>query len=248
MFLRLLKWLWHGIAIIDLMLFSILMYPLAYLPAPLTRRFYHRWFRYWCKLFVHALDIDLRLHEHFDKPLPDTFILIANHPSIFEDIGIPALFDTYPVAKEAVKHWPVGGHIAQAAGTLFVRRDSEESRKAVSDEIARTLSNGKSIAIFPEGGCKGKRIHAFRWGIFEISLNTGVPIVPVFLHYEAQDAFAWGDEQTAPQKIWQLLNLPNNRANYHVFDPLYPQDFKDKASYCEHAHQMYLHWQEKYLD
>jgi len=248
MLLRLLKWLWQSIAILDLVLFSVVMFLLAYLPTQLTRRFYRRWFRYWCKVFVIALDIDLRLHQHFTRPLPETYILIGNHPSIFEDIGIPTLFDTYPVAKEEVKTWPIGGRIAQAAGTLFVQRESEESRKAVSDEIAQALSSGKNIAIFPEGGCKGKRIHEFRWGTFEISLSTGIPIVPVFLHYEAQDEFEWRDDQTAPQKIWQLLNLTNNHANYHVFDAIYPDDFKDKASYCEHTHQMYLDWQKKYLD
>ena len=245
---RLAKWVWQAIAIFDLVIFSLIMYLLAFLPALLRRNYYRRLFRYWCRLFVIALDIDLRLHEHFTRPLPDTYILIANHPSIFEDIGIPALFDTYPVAKEEVRDWFIGGHIAQAAETLFVQRESSESRKTVTDEIIAALKAGKNIAIFPEGGCKGKRIHEFRWGTFDISLQSGIPIVPVFLHYEAQDEFEWKDNQTAPQKIWQLLNLGNNRANYHVYDAFYPEDFDDKAAYCEYVHQQYLRWQEKYLD
>jgi len=245
---RLLKWLWQGVAILDLAALSLLMFLLAYVPGDLVHSYYRRLFRYWCKVFVIALDIDLRLQQHFQGPLPDTYILIANHPSIFEDIGIPALFDTYPVAKEEVRDWFIGGHIAEAAGALFVQRDSPESRKAVSQSIIDALQQGKNVALFPEGGCKGKRIHEFRWGIFEISLQSGIPIVPAFLHYEAQDEFEWKDGVTAPQKVWQLLNLTNNRANYHVFDAFDPADFDDKASYCEHVHQQYLKWQEKYLD
>jgi len=245
---QLLKWLWQGLAIVDLIIFSLLMFALAYLPASLTRPFYRKWFRHWCRVFIAALDIDLRLHQHFRKPLPDTYILIGNHPSIFEDIGIPACFDTHPVAKEELRGWFIGGRIAQAAGALFVQRDSPESRKAVSQSIIDALQAGKNVALFPEGGCKGKRIHEFRWGIFEISLAAGIPIVPVFLHYEAQDEFEWKDNETAPQKIWQLLNLTNNRANYHVFDAYDPADFDDKAAYCEHVHQQYLQWQKKYLD
>lgn len=248
MILRLLKWSWRLIAILDLLLLSLLLFILAFFPRHLTHSFYRPLFRYWCRVFIDALGVDLRLHQHFTQPLPESYILIGNHPSIFEDIGIPALFDTYPVAKEEVKDWLIGGHIAQAAGTLFVERESAESRKSVSMEIEQALMDGKKVALFPEGGCKGKRIHEFRWGIFEISLNTGKPIVPVFLHYEAQDEFEWLDDQTAPQKIWQLMNLTNNRANYHVFDPIFPQDFKDKASYCDHVHQLYLDWQKKYLD
>ena len=248
MFQRLLRLLWQSIAILDLILLSLILLVLAYLPDTLTQSFYRKLFRSWCKVFVAALDIDLRLHQHHQKPLPDTYILIGNHPSIFEDIGIPALFDTHPVAKAEVRDWFVGGRIAAAAGALFVQRDSAESRKQVSQAIVDALQNGMNVAIFPEGGCKGKRIHEFKWGIFEISLATGTPLVPVFLHYEAQHEFEWRDNQTAPQKIWQLLNLSNNRANYHVFDAIDPADFSDKAEYCEYVHQQYLQWQEKYLD
>jgi 1-acyl-sn-glycerol-3-phosphate acyltransferase len=245
---RLLKWFCQGLAALDLIILSLILLALAYLPASVTHSFYRKLFRYWCRVFITALDIDLRLHQHFTKPLPDTYILIGNHPSIFEDIGIPALFDTYPVAKEEVRRWFIGGRIAEAAGALFVQRDSSESRKAVSEDIVAALQSGKHVAIFPEGGCKGKRIHEFKWGIFEISLTAGIPIVPVFLHYEAQDEFEWRNDETAPQKIWQLLNVTNNRANYHVFDAFYPADFDDKASYCEHVHQQYLQWQKQYLD
>ncbi|MCW8963309.1 MAG: 1-acyl-sn-glycerol-3-phosphate acyltransferase [Gammaproteobacteria bacterium] len=245
---RLLKWLWQGVAILDLVFLSLIMLVLAYLPGKLIHTFYRKLFRHWCQVFVAALGIDLRLHQHFQEPLPDTYILIANHPSIFEDIGIPSLFDTYPVAKEELRNWVIGGRIAQAAGTLFVQRESPESRKSLSQAIVDALQEGKNVALFPEGGCKGKRIHEFRWGIFEISLEAGIPIVPVFLHYEAQDEFEWKDNETAPQKIWKLLNLTNNRANYHVFDAFHPTDFDDKAAYCDHVHQQYLQWQKEYLD
>lgn len=248
MITRLLKWIWHGLAIIDLLLLSLLMYLLAFLPQALIGRLYRKLFRHWCQVFVAALDIDLRLHQHNEQPLPDTYILIANHPSIFEDIGIPALFDTHPVAKEELRSWFIGGRIARASGTLFVQRESAESRKAVSQEIVDALEQGKNVAIFPEGGCKGKRIHPFRWGIFEISLQANIPIVPVFLHYEAQDEFEWHENETAPQKIWQLLNLTNNRANYHVYDAIDPDDFDDKVAYCDYVHQQFLEWQKRYLD
>ena len=54
------------------------------------------------------------------------------------------------------------------------------------------VNAGQNIALYPEGGCKGRRLfHEFKSGAFEVSMRTGVPILPVFLHYEAQDDFEW---------------------------------------------------------
>ena len=36
---------------------------------------------------------------------------------------------------------------------------------------------------------------------FSLAARTGVPILPVFLHYEAQDDFEWQDPYTLPDKI-----------------------------------------------
>jgi len=37
----------------------------------------------WCRAFVRALDVDLRLHQKNLRRLPERYILIANHPSAF---------------------------------------------------------------------------------------------------------------------------------------------------------------------
>lgn len=233
---------------LDFFLLTLLMYGLSYLPQEWLDRFYPRLFRYWCNVFVHALGIDLRLHQKNSKPLPESFILIANHPSAFEDIGVPALFDVYSLAKMEVQDWFLVGRISKAAGTLYVHRESKESRSEAASDIESALMGGKNIALYPEGGCKGRRIfETFRYGAFDISLRTGVPILPVFLHYEAQDDFEWRDPQTLPHKLWHFITTRNNRANYYVFDAIDPNQFADKEQYMNYVHQLYLQWQDKYL-
>ncbi len=240
---------WILLGWIELILLTLVLYTLSYLPArPTPRRWYIRLFRLWSGTFVHALGVDLRLHQKNQHPLPKQFILIANHPSAFEDIGIPALFDVHSVAKVEVRDWWITGRISAAAGTLFVRRESKESRKNVAEKITNALRNGLNIAIYPEGGINGKRLQDdFRYGIFDISKRTGVPILPVYLHYESQDDFHWGDQPLA-QKIVEFMLTKNNRVNYYLYDAIQPEQFEDKESYCRFVHEKYLAWQKKYLD
>lgn len=233
---------------IEYLILTTAMYLLAFLPPAWLESFYPQWFHHWCRVFVRALGVDLRPLQQNRKPLPKQYLLIGNHPSAFEDIGIPALFDVRSLAKDGVRDWAVWGRISEAAGTLFVTRESRDSRRDAFEQIIRELNRGHNVALYPEGGCKGRRIAPFRYGVFDISLQTGIPIVPVFLHYEAQETFEWREGQTVLDKVWHYLTTPNNRANYYIFDALYPSDFNSKEAYCQHAQELYLKWQARYLD
>jgi len=192
--------------------------------------------------------VDLQLHRKNLHPLPDRYLLIANHPSAFEDVGIPALFDVDSLAKIEVRDWWLVGRICTAAGTLFVDRESSVSRGQAVKLIEKRLLAGRNVSLYPEGGIKGMRIHdSFRHGVFDISLRTGVPIVPVFIHYDCQEGFFWGEQQNLLQKLLQIMRTRNKRANYYLFDPFSPGDFVDKQSYNNAVHSQYLVWQERYL-
>lgn len=237
-------WCW-----IEFSIFTLFLYALAWLPRALTKSFYTQLFYTWCRSFTRALGVDLRIHQKNIKALPNQYILVANHPSAFEDIGIPALFNVYPLAKSGVKEWFLLGKISEAAGTMFVERENKESRHAVTDQIEKKLKQGKNVAIFPEGGCKGRRIfEKFQYGAFNLSIRTGIPILPVFLHYEAQDTFEWRVPQTLVLKFWHFMTSQNNRANYYVYDAIDPAGFNDKKEFSEYVLNQFLKWQKRYLD
>lgn len=237
-------WCWLELAVV-----TLLLYGLSYLPAALLGPWYFPAFRFWCRLFVQALGVELRLHQKNTRPLPEHYILIANHPSAFEDVGIPSLFPVYSLAKEEVKQWWWAGRINIAAGTLFVNREDPESRQAATGQLEARVRQGHNVALYPEGGCKGRRIYSsFRYGAFKVSLATGVPILPVFLHYEAQDDFEWRKPQTLLHKLWHFMTTRNPRANYYVFDAIDPQSFTSTEEYNRHVYNLYLQWQARYLD
>ncbi|MCB1909574.1 MAG: 1-acyl-sn-glycerol-3-phosphate acyltransferase [Rhodocyclaceae bacterium] len=246
--LILLRALRKALGWVDFVVLTAVVYLLTYLPwrgrHPVAGLFHA-----WCRSFVRALDVDLRLHQHNRRPLPGHYILIANHPSAFEDIGIPALFDVVSLAKIQVRDWFVVGRISIAAGTLYVDREDADSRQQVIDVMVEAVSAGRNLALYPEGGCKGRRLHdAFKSGAFEVSMRTGVPILPVFLHYEAQDDFEWQDPHTLPDKIRHMMFTVNNRANYHVFDPLLPGDFADKYQMKAEAFRRFSEWNRRFLE
>ncbi len=239
-----LAWCW-----IELAALTAILYPLSWLPRAWLSPWYYPLFRLWCRFFTHALGVELRLHQKNIQALPKQYILIANHPSAFEDVGIPTLFPVYSLAKEELKDWWWAGRINLAAGTLFVERESPESRHAAAGKIEAELKKGHNVALYPEGGCKGRRIfNSFRHGAFDISLRTGIPILPVFLHYESQDDFEWRSPQTLVDKFWHFMTSRNNRANYYVYDAIDPKQFASKEEYNQHVYSLYLGWQARYLD
>ena len=117
------------------------------------------------------------------------------------------------------------------------------------DLVVSGINAGQNIALYPEGGCKGRRLfHEFKSGAFEVSIRTGVPILPVFLHYEAQDDFEWQPPYTLPDKIQHIAFATNNRANYYVYDVLDPKDYADKYAMKAAAYELYKRWNAQYLE
>ncbi len=248
MILSLLSFIRLIIGLVDLILITAVAYTLSFLPKQYRQHWYRPLFRFWCWVFIRALRVDLFLHQKNQRDLPKQYILISNHPSAFEDLGMSALFNTYYLAKMEMKDWWILGRISQAAGTIYVQRESKESRQIASETLQQALTDGLNVGIYPEGGCKGRRIFLpFRYGAFDLSMQTGVPIIPVFLHYEAQQEFEW-QFQHLLYKLWMILRSQNRRANYYVYDALDPKQFASKEEYCEYVQNLYLEWQKRYLD
>ncbi len=247
MFRTFVRVVWLTLGWLELSVFTTLLYLLSFLPPSWRSGWYRRLFQSWCRTWVHALGVDLRVHHRHTHPLPSRYLLIANHPSSFEDIGIPAVFDVDCLAKREVKDWWLVGRISAAAGTIFVQRESRDSRGAAADQIERHVNQGINVALYPEGGIKGPRLQpAFRHGVFAISLKTGIPILPVYLHYEALHDFHWG-RHSLLANIRNIMFASNNRANFYVYDPIEPHLFDDKQSYCDHVYELYQQWQARHI-
>lgn len=239
---RLLCWL-------DFLLATMGMYLLTWLPRFVTKPWYPTLFRCWCRVFIRAMGVHLKLHQKHLNPLPKQYIVIGNHPSAFEDVGMPCLFPARYLAKQELKSWFIFGRISVHANTLYVKRENKESRREAAKAIKAALHAGDSIGIYPEGGCMGRRIHIpFHFGAFDIAIENNIPILPVFLHYESQACFEWAPKEPLVKKIAKISLAQNRTANYYVFDAIDPSQFATKELLTFHMQNLYLEWQKKYLE
>lgn len=243
----LITFIWRVLTVFDFMVITALAWLLALIPKHGLGKYYVGLFRIWCRSFTQMLGIKIRVHQHYSADLPQQYILIANHPSAFEDIGVPAVFPVTSLAKAEVQQWPILGRISTAAGTLYVKREEKESRQAALTSMVDFLATGQNLALYPEGGCKGRRLYErFLRGAFAASVTTGVPILPVFIHYEAQESFEWAG-QTLPQKILELATSPNKQVNFHVFEPLKPEGYLNEEAMRDAAYALYQEWDARFL-
>lgn len=249
MFERLMQLIIQIINLLEFISFTTFMYLLSFVPGTNDSKFYYFLFRFWCRSFLRALGLKFILHQKHLKPLPKQFILISNHPSAVEDIAIPALYPVHSLAKIQVKDWFIVGRINRVAGTLYVDRDDPESRHNAVDNMLSACEQGKNIALYPEGGCFGRRItKEFKRGAFELSIRSGIPIVPVLIYYQTQEDFEWQAPFTLIDKIWHFWSSSNKNIEIFQYDAVDPAKFKDKYEFSAYMQEFYQIKQTKYLE
>ncbi len=135
-----------------------------------------------------VLNIRVRLHGEVPR---QQGVLMSNHRSYIDIVLIPSKVPYVIVAKKQVKAWPIIGQAAVAIRTIFVDRDSAESRRKTRESIKQRLESGLSVLIYPEGTTfEGPGILAFKPGIFRHCADAGFSVIPVAIEFEDK-AMAW---------------------------------------------------------
>lgn len=112
-------------------------------------------------------------------------IFMANHQGNFD---IPVLLGCLPfqfrwLAKAELFRIPIFGRAMRGCGYISIDRFNRSSAFESLDKAAITIQSGANVMIFPEGtrSLDGK-IRPFKKGGFVLTLNAGVPIIPVIIH------------------------------------------------------------------
>ena len=109
-------------------------------------------------------------------------LYVSNHIS-WSDIPVLGQVPLRFLSKAEVGRWPVIGWLATQAGTLFIQRGSGKAGQA-RDEIARTLLNGQSVLVFPEGTTTaGVTVLPFHSRLLHAAADAGVDIHPLSIGY-----------------------------------------------------------------
>ncbi len=152
---------------------------------------------------------------------------VSNHVSWLDIPVLGALFPVVFLSKAEVARWPVVGQLARAAGTVFIKRGSGDSRQ-VSNQLADLLRVGHNVLFFPEGTTTdGQALRRFFHRLFQAGLDASTFIQPVLICYRREGSLdPWvpfvGDDEFVPHAR-QLLMLDRVQVEVHVLPALAAQ-------------------------
>ncbi len=136
--------------------------------------------RYWLLTAVSILNVRVKVTG---APVRGPAIVVSNHVSWLDIPVLGAREEFMFVAHDKVRHWPVLGPLAAAAGTIFLRRGRREAEYR-RDEIAHYLRRGRKVLVFPEGTTtNGQGVAPFHGRLLAAAAQAGVPVQPVTVRY-----------------------------------------------------------------
>lgn len=173
----------------------------------------------WAKSLLNNLNVDLEIvGKSVEEP---STLYVGNHISYLD---IPLLMSTVAsisfVAKQELSLWPVFGKGAQKLDTIFVKRESTDSRKNARTALQKALIDGKRITIFPSGTTCVDERKPWRLGAFEIAHATNVWVQPFRIHYKPLREVAYIDNDCFPIHLFKLFSLGRIDAQLEFHDPI----------------------------
>jgi 1-acyl-sn-glycerol-3-phosphate acyltransferase len=143
--------------------------------------FAHRLIRGWSTRLLRIFGLR---SVRIGQPLADPVLFVANHTSWIDIVMLHSQRAACFVAKAEIARWPLVGWLAACGGTIFHRRGSNHSLAAVMQIMVERLREGRSVAVFPEGGTGyGGELKVFHARIFQAALDAQVPVQPVALRF-----------------------------------------------------------------
>lgn len=156
--------------------------------------------------------IAIKLEVKGKPPERGPVLLAANHISWLDMVVLMASCPNRFVAKAEVRHWPLVGRLAGAAGTLFVTRESARDAVRVVHQMADCLKTGEVLTIFPEGTTSnGVQLLPFHANLFQAAISADAPVQPVALQFlditsdQTSLAPCYIGDDSLLQSIWRTL-------------------------------------------
>ena len=153
-------------------------------------------------------------------------MVVANHLSWLDIVVMNAANPVRFVSKSDVKAWPLVGQLIVGSGTLFIERTSRRDAMRVVHQIATFLTEGKTVAVFPEGTTgDGQQLLPFHANLFQAAIAADARVWPVGIRYinahtgQPSLAPAYIGDDTLVGSVWRTLRQGPIKAVVQVGTP-----------------------------
>lgn len=126
--------------------------------------------------------IKYRNTENIPQDLETGLLITPNHQTYFDPfwVAVPIKRKMRFMAWADTLGWPVVGPLIRYLGSFPVTYDVAGTKNALKEAL-RSLRDGATLTIFPEGGreFENGEMLEFKPGAVRIAMQAGVPILPV---------------------------------------------------------------------
>ncbi len=168
----------------------------------------HGHIRWWSQKMLRTMGIEMQVEGTIE---PGGTLLVANHISWLD---ITALHAVAPharfVSKADVKAWPLLSKLVHAADTLYLERERKRDALRVVHQMAQALTEGQTIAVFPEGTTSdGRALLPFHANLLQAAIATETKVQPVALRFSdatqpVSAAVEFIGDTTLLQSLWRV--------------------------------------------
>lgn len=195
--------------------------------------------RNWLRDLLHILGVEVRVHGRVPR---EPVMMVSNHVSWLDIPVIGALQGAHFLSKAEVRQWPLIGWLAVAAGTVFIRRGSGDSRQRTADMV-ELLKDDRPVLVFPEGTTTaGLLVRRFHSRLFEAAIQAQVAVQPVAIRYHDEHGRAdvslafIGDDAFFPH-LWRLLARRRTRVSLWLPEPIEFAAGATRVELCDRARE-----------
>jgi 1-acyl-sn-glycerol-3-phosphate acyltransferase len=177
----------------------------------------------WGKSILWVCGVKVKKNE---SPIDSHFILMPNHRSYLDIFIVAAYTSAGFVAKAELKNWPLMKQGAKINNTIFVERDELHSLLSTMNKIRQAIENGISVVLFPEGtSYMGPLTKPFKKGSFKIAADSGIPVIPMAIHYRDNND-AWVGNDTFIGHFFRQMCKPVTHVTIRYGKPLIHSDYQ----------------------
>lgn len=215
-----------------LVLFIIISSPFFFIGSLLIRFFttpfdrrlklLHLYTSFWGALYTYVSPWwHIRFEGKKNADPKGTYVIVSNHQSNLDILVAFGLYIHYKwVSKEAIFKVPVIGWNMVLNRYVKLKRGDRESIAEMLNNSRQHLLEGSSVYFFPEGTRSATgEIKDFKWGAFELALETGRPILPIVIE---------GTRDALPKHTFRVQG--SHDILLRILEPVPPEEFSSMSA------------------